>query len=85
MRIKLSGRSGFCFGVRRAITIAEKTLKDSRGRDDIYSFGPLIHNPHVISGLSKKGLKVIKDICTIKKGTVIISSHGAPMEVIEGL
>ncbi len=82
MQIIVASHSGFCFGVKRAINIAEKILKESRNTNNIYSLGPIIHNPQVVEGLSKRGLKVIKDITNIKKGAVIISSHGAPIEVM---
>lgn len=83
MKIKVATHSGFCFGVKRAINIAEATLKDPRHRKNIYSLGPIIHNPQVVSGLSKKGLAVTHDIDNIKKGAVIISSHGAPKDLIQ--
>ena len=83
MRIKVAGHSGFCFGVKRAINIAETTLKDPRHRKNIYSLGPIIHNPQVVKGLSKKGLAVTHDIDNITRGAVIISSHGAPKDLIQ--
>jgi len=83
MRIKVAGHSGFCFGVKRAINIAETTLKDPMHRKNIYSLGPIIHNPQVVSGLSKKGLAVTHDIDNITKGAVIVSSHGAPKGLIQ--
>lgn len=83
MKVKVAEHSGFCFGVKRAINIAEKTLSGSNGRQDIYSFGHIIHNPQVVRTLSEKGLNVISDIDSIEKGMVIISSHGAPKDVIQ--
>ncbi|MFH1782243.1 MAG: 4-hydroxy-3-methylbut-2-enyl diphosphate reductase [Candidatus Omnitrophota bacterium] len=85
MQIEIAGKIGFCFGVKRAINIARKTLEGSKAKDDIYSLGPIIHNPQVVNALLDKGLKVIKDIDLIKKGTVIISSHGAPKDLIDRL
>jgi len=85
MQIKVSKHSGFCFGVKRAINIVDAAIEKSGHKNNIYSLGPIIHNPQVVEGLSKKGLKVIKDIRPIKKGTVIIPSHGAPIETIERL
>lgn len=82
MQIKVATHSGFCFGVKRAINIAEKTIKESKTTNSIYSLGSIIHNPQVVGSLSERGLRVIKDITDIKKGTIIISSHGAPIEVI---
>jgi len=85
MKIKVARRAGFCFGVKRAINIAENALKDLRPGDKIYSFGAIIHNPQVVEGLFKKGLRVISGLEKIKGGTVIISSHGAPLEVVEDI
>jgi len=85
MRVKVASHSGFCFGVKRAIKIAQVTLRDSKDKENIYSLNPIIHNPQVVNDLSKKGLKVQHDIKRIKSGTVIISSHGAPIDVINKL
>jgi 4-hydroxy-3-methylbut-2-enyl diphosphate reductase len=69
--------------VKRAINIAEKTLGKSKDTNNIYSLGSIIHNPQVVESLSNRGLKVTKDIRAIKKGAVIVSSHGAPIETIK--
>ena len=60
MQIKVARRAGFCFGVKRAINIAENALKELKPGDKIYSLGPIIHNPQVVEGLFKKGLQVIR-------------------------
>lgn len=73
MRIKLAKRIGFCFGVKRAVNMAEEALEKDR---PIYSLGSIIHNRQVVEDLFCKGLKVIKDINGIKGGVVVISSHG---------
>lgn len=83
MKIKVAKCAGFCFGVKRAINIAENALKELKNKDRIYSFGPIIHNPQVVKALFEKGLRVISDLKTVRGGTVIISSHGAPLEVLE--
>lgn len=80
MRIRVAQHSGFCFGVKRAINIVESILKESK--DKIYSLGPLIHNPQVVDSLLKKGLYAINNVDNIKKGTVIISSHGSPIGIV---
>ena len=85
MRIKVARRAGFCFGVKRAINIAEGALKGLRANDSIYSLGPIIHNPQVVEELCEKRLRVICDLKKIKAGIVIISSHGAPLEALEGI
>ena len=73
MSVKLAKKTGFCFGVKRAVKMAEEALSKKR---PIYSLGSIIHNEQVVMGLSKKGLKVIKNINNIKKGVLLISSHG---------
>ncbi len=73
MQISVSKYSGFCFGVKRAVSLTEKRLKK---RKRIYSLGPLIHNRWVVSELSRKGLRVVKNLDRIKKGSCIIPSHG---------
>ena len=85
MKIKIARCAGFCFGVKRAINIAENALNGLRSEEKIYSFGAIIHNPQVVEGLFKKELQVINGLEAIKGGTVIISSHGAPLEMIEGI
>ncbi|MBI4974942.1 MAG: 4-hydroxy-3-methylbut-2-enyl diphosphate reductase [Candidatus Omnitrophica bacterium] len=73
MTTKLAKRIGFCFGVRRAVSLAEAALK----RDgEAHSLGSIIHNPQVVARLSKKGLKVADNVAAIKSGTVVVSSHG---------
>jgi len=43
--------SGFCFGVRRTLHIAESAAKK---HGLVYSLGPLIHNPQEVQRLKKK-------------------------------
>ncbi|PIP67797.1 MAG: 4-hydroxy-3-methylbut-2-enyl diphosphate reductase [Candidatus Omnitrophica bacterium CG22_combo_CG10-13_8_21_14_all_43_16] len=83
MKIKVARCAGFCFGVKRAINIVEGALRGLKDGEKIYSLGALIHNPQVVEELFKKGLRVAARPEKIKSGTVIISSHGAPAEVLE--
>ena len=73
MPVKLAKKTGFCFGVKRAVRMAEEALAKKR---PIYSLGSIIHNRQVVERLSRKGLKVIKSIDQVKKGVLVISSHG---------
>ncbi len=69
--------AGFCFGVKRAINLAEEALKDKKGR--ILSIGPLIHNPQEVKRLEEKGLRLLKDDGELLQGDkVIVRSHGIP-------
>ncbi|MDP3790661.1 MAG: 4-hydroxy-3-methylbut-2-enyl diphosphate reductase [Candidatus Omnitrophota bacterium] len=73
MPVKLAKKVGFCFGVKRAIDIAEDVIKKEVSA---YSLGSLIHNRQVVEALSARGLKVIDDIDKVKSGCIVISSHG---------
>ena len=56
MKLILAKSAGFCFGVSRAVNMAYDSLSN---HDNIYTLGPIIHNPQVVDELDKKGVKVI--------------------------
>ncbi|MBN1913424.1 MAG: 4-hydroxy-3-methylbut-2-enyl diphosphate reductase [Candidatus Omnitrophica bacterium] len=82
IKIKKAELIGFCFGVKRAINIAENALKKKK---KLYSLGPVIHNPQVVNDLSKKGIRVISDIKDASGGTILIRSHGVGPAIIKEL
>lgn len=73
MRIIKAKNSGFCFGVKRAMDIVQKLSKKHK---KIYTNGPIIHNPQVIKKLQSQGIRVAKDISSIKSGVIVIRTHG---------
>ncbi len=83
MQIKLAKSAGFCFGVKRAVGIAEKYAEEGI---PAVTLGEIIHNPFVVEELKSKGIYPIEDISQCPKGaTVILRSHGVPVEVIDEL
>ncbi len=81
MEIILAPHAGFCFGVRRAIDLAEEALKDVQAGRRVLSMGPLIHNPQEVKRLEAKGLALLEDEAQLNKdSTVIVRSHGIPPE-----
>ncbi len=82
MKVVVAEKCGFCHGVRNAITIAEKVLAQEQ---DVYSLGPIIHNPDVVKRLAEAGLKTVDRVQEVRSGTVIIRSHGAAPEQIAKL
>lgn len=81
MKVILAETAGFCYGVKRAVDIAENTAGER-----IYTLGSLIHNKHVTSALSEKGIKEAQSIDEIPPdATVIIRSHGAGHAELEAL
>jgi len=83
----LAKNSGFCMGVRRAMELTLEALNRREG--PIYSYGPLIHNAHVLEMLKNKGLLVLEpgenSLSGIQGGTIIIRAHGLPPNEVEAL
>ncbi len=81
MEVSIVEECGFCFGVRRAIKLAnEATCQYER----IYSLGPLIHNHQVVEELAAAGLAVADDLGQVPDGaTLMIRAHGAGPEVYQ--
>jgi len=54
MKISVANNSGFCFGVKKAIEVAEEIASKNNGKT--YVHGQLVHNEKVVENLGKKGL-----------------------------
>lgn len=80
MKIKLAENYGFCFGVKRAIKIAEENAGAS-------TFGPLIHNSKEIERLNSDfKVSLVEDISTFKPGDkAVIRTHGIPKDELSAL
>lgn len=73
MEIIIAKTAGFCFGVQRAVNLAY----EQEGKNDVYTYGPIIHNAQVVQSLENKGIRQIVNIDEIQdKSTLIIRSHG---------
>lgn len=87
MKIIRASVLGFCFGVRRAVELAEKALSENPGKK-VYSLGPLIHNENVLRALEAKGLHILQEneIEGLEEGSVvIIRAHGVAPSVTDAL
>ena len=83
MRVLLAESAGFCYGVRRAVELAEKTAGQTGG---CWMLGDLIHNAHVVEDLARKGVRKTVDPCLLHTGdTVVIRSHGEQKSVLDAL
>ena len=80
MKVKLASNYGFCFGVKRAIKIAED-YKDSA------TMGPLIHNQDEINRLKNDfNVGLYNNLSDVKENdTVIIRTHGIPKNDLKNL
>jgi len=74
MEIIEAKHSGFCYGVKRAVKMAEECIGKS---EEIHTLGPIIHNPQMVKKLSDQGILVADQLSEISDhSTVIIRSHG---------
>ena len=80
MKIKLASNYGFCFGVKRAIKIAEDYKNSS-------TMGPLIHNQDEINRLKNDfNVGLYSNLNDVKDNdTVIIRTHGIPKNDLKNL
>lgn len=87
MKVEIAKYSGYCFGVKRALNIVEKTLKKYSGSGKkVYTLGSIIHNPGVVRELSSNGLISAGDPGDIKPdGIFIVRSHGMSPKVLKSL
>lgn len=75
-------KAGCCFGVKRALEIANATREKHQGARPVYTLGPLIHNPEVVKSMEKAGIIPCGSMEETEPGGVlIIRSHGAGPEV----
>ena len=79
MKVRVAESAGFCMGVRRAM---DHVLGVSRGREIIYSLGPLVHNPQALRMLESRNVHISDKIDESLKGkTVVIRAHGVPPDI----
>lgn len=82
MMITIAKSYGFCWGVRRALDIAEAIDNSST---KVSVLGRLIHNPQEVERLNKKGIEIKEKLDDIGNGTVVITSHGVSDSTIENV
>jgi len=82
MLVEVDKRSGFCFGVRNAVEIAEKAL--AKG-ERVFSLGPIVHNDIEVERLASLGLTSVNhdEFKQLKNCKVLIRAHGEPPETYE--
>jgi 4-hydroxy-3-methylbut-2-enyl diphosphate reductase len=80
MKIYLAKYRGFCSGVKRSIRLAQKAREEISGPINILN--EIVHNSSVIEKLESQGLGRIHELEDADEGTLIISAHGVPPEVI---
>ncbi|MGE4589317.1 MAG: bifunctional 4-hydroxy-3-methylbut-2-enyl diphosphate reductase/30S ribosomal protein S1 [Acidaminococcaceae bacterium] len=81
MKIIIAENCGFCYGVKRAVEMALKTVNN---KNKVATLGPLIHNPQMIQLLAKKGVECLDELDDFPVGsTVVLRSHGVSPNIYE--
>lgn len=79
MYIEIEEKSGFCFGVARAVEKAEQQLRTD---NTLYCLGEIVHNQVEVNRLREIGLKTIDhhELKKLSNCKVLIRAHGEPPE-----
>lgn len=87
MKVIKTKHTGYCFGVKRALNIAEDILEKNKNKNiKIFTLGSIIHNSGVTNKMSDKGLISAKRVGLIESGSIfIIRSHGMSPELLKEL
>ncbi|MDD3095623.1 MAG: 4-hydroxy-3-methylbut-2-enyl diphosphate reductase [Candidatus Neomarinimicrobiota bacterium] len=80
MEIRLAEHCGFCFGVKRAVTLASDAL-EKYGR--VAVMGDLVHNKKVMEKLRKRGLVYVRDLEEAAGMPLLLQAHGTAPLLIE--
>ncbi|MCI7584818.1 MAG: 4-hydroxy-3-methylbut-2-enyl diphosphate reductase [Bacteroidales bacterium] len=80
--IEIDQYSGFCFGVTRAINMAEEQLADT---GHLYCLGDIVHNSNEVERLKQEGLETIthEQLKELHDVNVLLRAHGEPPETYE--
>src|ERR1035437_3594506 len=78
MKIEKAEKTGFCFGVRRALEIVEQASKE---HGNLETLGEVVHNRQVVQKLSKLGVSVAETVADVTGKHLVISAHGVGPQV----
>ena len=80
MEIHLAKSAGFCFGVKKAITIA---LETARIKKPIFMLGDIVHNEEVVKQIQRAGIKKISRLAKGGGKTLLIRAHGCSERTLD--
>ena len=81
--IRLAKTAGFCFGVNRAVSMVYAMLEEGK---TVYTLGPIIHNPQVVTDLEKRGVVIVDETGEVPQGAVlVVRTHGVPAAVTQAI
>ena len=71
MPVILAKSAGFCYGVERAVKLAEQTAREKGG---CVMLGSIIHNAHVVQDLEALGARQVDDVSQVRSGETVIKN-----------
>ncbi len=81
-KVILAKPRGFCAGVERAIEVVEQALQRCRG--PVYVRKEIVHNPHVVNALRRKGAVFVEELTDVPAGSAtVFSAHGVSPAIHE--
>jgi len=80
MKINLAKSAGFCFGVKKAITLALETAKT---KAPVFMLGDIVHNEEVVRQIRETGIRKISRLTYGKGKTLLIRAHGCSRHTLE--
>ena len=79
MKILVAKDAGYCFGVRDAVQLAEKSGQE---HESVFMLGDIVHNEEVVNDLSKSGTVVVNSLDEIPQDKpVLFRAHGTDPQV----
>lgn len=79
MKINLARSAGFCFGVKRAISMA---MEAAQAGNKVDMLGDIVHNETVVRQIKKCGIRKIISLKKNKRRTLLIRAHGTSKDTI---
>ncbi|MGM0474968.1 MAG: 4-hydroxy-3-methylbut-2-enyl diphosphate reductase [Bacteroidota bacterium] len=77
VKIEIDPGAGFCFGVEKAIGMAESRLRKG---EEVYTLGEMIHNREEMNRLHSLGMKTVdhRELASLKPDRILLRAHGEP-------
>jgi 4-hydroxy-3-methylbut-2-enyl diphosphate reductase len=76
-KVLIAEPHGFCAGVARAVKAVEDTIE--LFGTPVYVKHEIVHNKHVVDGITKKGAITVEELREVPEGSVVVfSAHGSP-------
>jgi 4-hydroxy-3-methylbut-2-enyl diphosphate reductase len=79
MRVQVARHAGVCYGVERALGLADEAAATGR---TVHTLGPLIHNPQAVEALRERGVEVAKTYDEAGEGILVVRTHGVDPAII---